>query len=173
MRKKYLWFFFSLSTFLTLISPSFLFHFRMHPYASFLAYIMFRNNTKTTLSFSFLCGLMLDLFSTEFPFGILCLIYIFSTGIIFFKKFLLIYKETLFIPIYTFFISLAISALFWISKSIMGFSNNLTFPIFFREGLLMSLVDTLFALIVYSLPIKTVLILRKKGFNFNFLTKLH
>lgn len=172
MQKKLIWIFFGFTTFFTLFGTAFITHVRFLPYTAFLAYITSKKPLKSTICYSFLCGLILDLFTTELPFGSYSVMMILSTSSIYPQKWLIFHDKFFSLFLNTFIISFNLSLITWFSKILLGLNSPLSFTIFLREALLMPLFDGVFAFVCLTLPLKGLQILKKKGFNFYFLRKL-
>ncbi len=172
MRVKTHWILFSLCLFLTLFSPAFLPAIRLIPFTAFLAYIMTKNDLKAAICYGFLCGLIMDFFSSDLRLGCYSLIYILATIFIYGQKWLILHDKLFSIALHTFVLSIFLSIATWAVKSLVSPKGLFSFIDLLKETLVLSMFDALFAFICITAPEKLYKILRKKGIHFKFLKGL-
>lgn len=141
-----------LLAFLATIGTSVFFpHFRLHPFAPFLALLYCRCSRMSSLWIASLCGLFFDLFSSEMRFGMYALSFFVTTLLLYSQKKRFYSDKSLALSLFTFLISMSLtSSLFIFSRS--SFSVSINIKWLASDFILMSFFDALYAFVWFSLP---------------------
>ncbi len=139
---------------------------RLIAFAPFLAFAFMRTSFVTSLWLAFLCGLIIDLLSAELRFGSYALNYCLTTLILYKQKRHFFEEKMLSLALFTLFFSLISTLLQLMLLKEVPFTWKLALADLFG----MPIVDALYALFWFTLPMKAIAYL-KKGTWRRFFTK--
>lgn len=152
MTKKPLWVYLSLACIFLWVGTAFFPHFRVWPFAPFLAVLFHRTTFLSALWSSFLCGLCMDLLSTQFPFGLLALSHATTTLFLYGQKRHFFEDKPIAFSIYSAFISAFLSFFLILFSSFSEKQVPLTPSLFFSDLLIMPFLDAFYAFIWFTVP---------------------
>ncbi len=157
---------FILSLAYTLFIPIFLPLCHLSTFSPFLAYTYHKKTLIQSLWISILCGLMIDLCTSQLHFGLYALNFAITTLLLFSKKRHFFDEKPLSLSIFTFFIS-AIATLTLLLLTISFDAQlSLNWPTIISDVFLMSIADALYAFIGFTLPIKLYFHLKQHPWKF-------
>ncbi len=164
MKKQRIWPYFLIAFCFALFS-----HFPLLPFSPFYAILYRRSSLVTALWTSAGCGFILDLLSTG-PFGTQTLIAV--AAVFFLYRYRIYFVDK---PVGLLSYTLIISVFLTLLNRISYFLHDPTFPFtlkgFATDFLLLPLVDSLYALLLFSYPLIVYRFLKKQWFRFHFLKK--
>jgi rod shape-determining protein MreD len=133
-------------------------------FAPFLALFFLNNNFLTSLWISIFAGIIMDLLSTA-TFGIHALNYCLAATVVFrYKRFFS--DSSINLTIYTIILSLAISVIEIVLNAFLYRSINLSFLWIITDIFLMPILDGIYALIFFAVPLKINKIIQYSLFRY-------
>jgi rod shape-determining protein MreD len=171
MRQVPLYFSFSLAIFFTLFGSVFLPHVRLLTFSPFLALLYNQSNFLKSLWLASLCGLIVDLLSSEFRLGIHALNYCLTTLLLYAQKKHFFEDKPLALSLFTLLISIVSTLIQLVLISIFDRALPLSGKLLVTDLILMPAIDGLYAFLWFSCPILLFLSIKKTGWR-AFWTKL-
>ncbi len=165
--RKPLWIFLSLSCLFLWVGTAFFPHFRVWPFAPFLAILFHRTTFIQALWASFFCGLAMDLTSSQFSFGLLALSHSTVTLFLYNQKKHFFEDKLIAFSLYSALISIFLSFTLILFSSLSEKQIPLTPSLFFSDLLVMPFLDASYAFIWFTIPstlygyIRRYIVLRK------------
>lgn len=168
MQKIPLWIFFSLAFLFLPISTVFFPYLTIWPFAPFLAIVFHRISFLKALFLSAFCGLILDLYSSQFPFGSLALCHVVATLFLYTKKKHFFEDKPIPLSLYTAAISSALSFslifLVCLPKKLISFSPALLLS----DCIFMPVLDACYAFLWFACPLLLWNFIKKWIYNKQF-----
>ena len=152
LKKISLWIYFIVAFFFLLLGTALFPHFRVWPFAPFLAILFYRVSFSKALWLSFLCGLAMDLFSSQFKFGLLTLTHTAIALLLFGQKKHFFEEKATAVSLYSVLISGFLSLFLLIFSSLSEKQIAISLPILFSNLIIMPFLDGLYTFICFSLP---------------------
>jgi rod shape-determining protein MreD len=165
MRSVPLLFFFALAL-VTALFGSILFpFFPLNSFAPFLAIVFYAAPFSKALWISCGCGLILDLLSSEFHFGLHALTLIATTALLFHQKRHFFEEKPIALSIFTAVISCVATLLQLIFVPL--FDRGITFSTlsFLTDAIALSLLDGLYGFLWFTCPMRLYIYIKKKGWK--------
>ena len=172
MRQIPLLFPFFLSLFFAICGTAILPHIRLLSFSPFLALLYNRCSFHKSLWIASLCGLSIDLFSSEFRLGIHALNYCLTTFLLYNQKQHFFEDKPLALSLFTALISVVSTIMQLLLISIFDRALPLSFKLFYIDLIIMPLADGLYAFLWFSCPIMLYLHFKKIGWR-AFFTQLY
>ncbi len=162
MRKFPLWISFTWSVIFALIIETSLFPgIKLWPFAPFLVLQFYRVTFVRALWLSFFAGLILDLFSSQFPFGVLAFIHTLTTLLLYNQRKHFFEDKVIAFSLYTALVSSFLSLLLILSSPFLGKQVPITIPLLISDLLLMPFSDAIYALLGFTLPSHLYFLVKK------------
>lgn len=165
MRQVPLYFPFALALFFALFGLVFLPHVHLLVFSPFLGLLYNRCQFVGALWIASLCGLVIDLLSSEFRFGIHALNYGLTTLLLYKQKRHFVEDKPLALSLFTILISLVSTLWQLLLISIFDRALPLSGKLLFTDLVLMPLADALYAFLWFSCPMLLFLHIKKKGWR--------
>lgn len=175
MRQVPLWFPFSLACFFALFGTALFPQAKLLAFSPFLALVFNHSSFQASLWIATLCGLIVDLFSSEFHLGIHALNYCFTTLVLFHQKKHFFEDKPLALSLFTLLISIVSSLLQLLLISVFDRALPFSSRLVVADLLIMPLFDAIYAFIWFCSPMMLYLHIKKVGwraFYNKLLTKL-
>jgi cell shape-determining protein MreD len=142
-------------------------------YAPYLMYVLMNRSIKETLWHTLLCGLIMDLLQSTFPFGYCALCYTLIALILYRQKWWFFNDKIGSLALFVSIFSFLLSVLQLISLNFEAHTLSLCWSIFLSDFVLMPLYDGLYALICFTVPTLLYHEIKKRGFRFLFIRNLN
>lgn len=159
MKKVPLWFPFALALFFVFYGAILLPDTRLVPFAPFFAIVFERNSYVKSLWVATLCGLVMDIFSSQMYFGLYAICYGITAAICFHQKRHFFEDKPIALSLY----SALISSLSSLSLIVLTLLFDKQFPVtlevLISEGLITPILDALYAFVWFTVPMKVYLYL--------------
>jgi rod shape-determining protein MreD len=165
MRQVPLYFPFSLALFFALFGTAFLPHVRLLAFSPFLALLYNRSNFTAALWISSLCGLAVDLLSSEFRLGIYALNYSLTTLLLYKQKRHFFEDKPLALSLFTLLISVVSTILQLLLISIFDRALPLSGKLLITDLIIMPIADAIYAFLWFSCPMMLFLHIKKIGWR--------
>lgn len=165
MRQVPLYFSFSLALFFALFGTVFLPHVRLLAFSPFLALLYNRSSFTTSLWIASLCGLAIDLLSSEFRLGIYALNYSLTTLLLYKQKRHFFEDKPLALSLFTILISIVSTILQLLLISIFDRALPLSGKLLITDLIIMPIVDAIYAFLWFSCPMMLFLYIKKIGWR--------
>lgn len=137
----------------------------LHFFAPFLALTYYAKPFSKAVGISLFCGLLLDLFSSEFRFGVMTLSSVATTLLLYSQKKHFFEDKPLALSLFT----MVISTAFFVVEICLVYLFDRDIPItlatFCIDGIFMSAIDGLYAFLWFTCPLKLYKYLKKKGWR--------
>ncbi|MCH9633660.1 MAG: hypothetical protein S4CHLAM7_03910 [Chlamydiae bacterium] len=140
----------------TLFLPLFIIPIPFTTIPPYLIISLYKRSLSFAFSQAFFMGFVLDLLSSETPFGFWTLNFILTLYSIRMVKHLFYIEKLMSIPILTFFFSSTSTLLYVLMTHIFCSKTHLTIKWFLSDLVALPICDALFALIVFSLPLSAI-----------------
>ena len=165
MRQIPLYFSFSLALVAAVFGSVFFPYLHLSFFAPFLALTYHASTLSKSLWLSLACGVVLDLISSEFKFGLHSLTFVLATLILYAHKRHFFEDKPLALSIFTALISGVLTLLQFVLVHL--FDRGLPFSILtaLTDVVLMSAVDGLYAFLWFTCPIKLYIYIKKVGWK--------
>ena len=173
MRQVPLYFSFALAVFFALFGTVFLPHVHLLAFSPFLALLYSRHSFMASLWIASLCGLAIDLLSSEFRFGIHALNYCLTTLVLYRRKRHFFEDKPLALSLFTFFISIVSTILQLLLIALFDRALPLSGKLLITDLLLMPAADALYAFVWFSCPMMLFIYIKKIGWHAFFTKLLH
>ncbi|MBS0604083.1 MAG: mreD [Verrucomicrobia bacterium] len=165
MRQIPLLFPFSLALFVALFGTAIIPHIKLLAFAPFLALLYNRKSFQTSLWIGSLCGLGLDLLSSEFRLGLHALNYCLTTLLLYKQKRHFFEDKPLALSLFTLLISVVSTVLQLVLISVFDRTLPLSGKLLITDLAIMPVVDALYAFLWFSCPIMFFLHVKKIGWR--------
>jgi rod shape-determining protein MreD len=165
MRKVSLLFPFSLACFFALFGTALTQEIKLLAFSPFLALLYNRFPLLTSLWIASLCGLIVDLLSSEFRLGLHALNYCLTTLLLYRQKRHFVEDKPLALSLFTFLISIASTVVQLLLVSIFDRALPLSGKMLLTDLAIMPLCDALYAFLWFSCPIMLYLHIKKVGWK--------
>ncbi len=165
MRQISLFFPFSLALFIALFGTALFPHIKFTAFAPFLALLYNKKSFSSSLWISALCGLSLDLLSSERLLGLYALSYSLTTLLAFKQKRHFFEDKPLALSLFTLLISVISTLCQILLISIFDRSLPLSGKLFLTDIILMPMVDALYAFLWFSCPMMLYLHIQRVGWR--------
>lgn len=152
MKKKSLWISLALACLFLWVGSAFFPHFRVWPFAPFLAILFHRTTFIQALWSSFFCGLAMDLTSSQFSFGLLALSHSITTLFLYGQKRHFFEDKIITFSLYSALISTSLSFILILLSSLSEKQVPITPSLFFSDILIMPFLDAIYAFLWFTLP---------------------
>ena len=165
MRQVPLWICFTLALLFMLFGTVFFPQIRIWPFTPFLVFVFHRVRFYKALWISFFCGLLLDLFSSQFRFGLFAFSHVATTFLFYKQKKHFFEDKALSLSLFTAFLS-AFLSLFLFLLCIRNEQITASFSTFFSSFIVMPCLDALYAFFWFTCPISLYAYFKKHGLSF-------
>ncbi len=165
MRSVPLWFFFGLAL-IPAVFGSILFpYFHLSPFAPFFAVVFYLAPFSKALWISGGCGIILDLLSSEFHFGVHALSLVATTFLLYHQKKHFFEEKSVAFAMFTSVIS-SISTLLQLLLAPL-FDRGVSFSLisFMTDAVALPLVDGLYGFLWFTCPMRLYIYIKKKGWK--------
>lgn len=156
---------FSIAAFFALFGTALFPQFKFLAFSPFLALLYNRSNFLTSVWIASLCGLMIDLLSSEFRLGIHALTYCLATFLLYQQKKHFFEDKPVALSIFTLIISSVSSVLQLLLISIFDRALPLSLGMLVTDLVMMPLFDAVYAFLCFCCPIMLYLHIRKVGWK--------
>lgn len=160
---------FLLSLFAAIFGSVFFPKIHLIAFAPFLAIVFTRKNFVTSLWLACLCGLIIDLLSSQFRFGMHGLNYCLTTILIYHQRKHFFEEKTLALCLFTALVSAVSTTLQFFLLSAFDAGFNFSWSLIVTDFILMSILDGIYAFLWFVMPLKCIQFIRKNGFKFKLL----
>lgn len=150
--KLSLWIYFTLAFFFLVMGTAFLPYLRFWAFAPFLAILFYRVNFTKALWISFLAGLLMDVFSSQFKFGLFALNHVIVSILLYGQKKHFFEDKTIAFSLYTALISCLLSAFLIILSSLSEKQILVSAPVILSDLFIMPFFDAIYAFIWFICP---------------------
>lgn len=159
MKRVPLWYPFALALIFTFYGTILLPDTRLVTFSPFFAIVFERNTYVKSLWIATICGLIMDIFSSQMHFGIYAVCYGITAAICYQQKKHFFEDKPIALSLFSALIS-AISSLILIALTIL-FDKQfpITFEVVLSDGLITPILDALYAFVWFTMPIKVYLYL--------------
>ena len=137
---------------LTLCIPALYPFIKLSFFAPFLIITLYKKNLSTCLWIAFLCGLILDLFSSYSRLGIHALCFCFSLSILYPQRRNFFADSLTTLPIMTFLFASISSGCMAVLLYCLEMKNLFSWHWIFTDGIIMPLIDAIYAFCCFVLP---------------------
>ncbi|GEM_PF-360239 len=165
MRQVPLLFPFFIATFFAFFGTALFPQVKFFAFSPFLALLYNRTHFHTSLWIASLCGLMVDLLSSEFRLGIHALSYCLATFLLYQQKKHFFEDKLLALSIFTLLIGSTASIIELLLISIFDRALPLSMGMFLTDLILMPLFDAVYAFLCFCCPILLYLHVKKVGWK--------
>lgn len=165
MQQVPLFFPFSIAAFFALFGTALFPQVKFLAFSPFLALLYNRSNFHTSLWIASLCGLMIDLLSSEFRLGIHALSYCIATFLLYQQKKHFFEDKPIALCLFTLLISSVSSIVQLLFISIFDRALPLSMGMLLTDLLMMPLFDAVYAFICFCCPIMLYLHIKKVGWK--------
>lgn len=165
MRQVPLWFPFGIASCFALFGTVFLTPIKLFSFAPFLALLYQRKSFISSLWIAALCGLIIDLFSSEWRLGIHSLNYCVTTFFLYKQKRHFFEDKALSLCLFTLLISIFSSLLQLLLISLFERSLPLSKSLFATDLFLLPIVDGIYAFVAFYSPMCLFLHIKKIGWR--------
>lgn len=162
MRSLSLWISFSLACFCALFGTTFLAEIRLLAFTPFFAILYHRVNFSKALWISFFCGLLLDMLSSQFRFGLFALSHVFVSFLLYKQKKHFFEEKAIALSLYSILISFCLSS-FLLLFSCLSHEITCSWPLLFSDLILMPFLDGLYAFFWFTCPLSLIVYFKKHG----------
>jgi rod shape-determining protein MreD len=135
---------------------------RLFAFAPFLTLVFTRKNLYTSLWLSLSCGLIIDLLQNQYTFGLYALCYSLTTLILYKQKRLIYADKPFSLSIFVAIYSMTAVIVHLIIIAFCGATAPRSFMWILCDTLLMVVIDSAYALILFTLPTLGYVSLKKK-----------
>ncbi|MCX6989564.1 MAG: hypothetical protein NTX49_00630 [Chlamydiae bacterium] len=157
MKKAPLWYPFSLALFCVFFGSIILPDFRLIAFSPFFAIVFQRTSYIKSLWICFLCGLILDTFSSQQHFGLYSLCYLVVAGISYSQKKHFFEDKPLALSLFSGLISSVCGMGLLLLTFMFGRQFPITLEVIISETLVTPILDALYAFVWFTVPIKIYL----------------
>jgi rod shape-determining protein MreD len=164
MRSVPLLFFFALAM-IPVLFGAILFPFPLHPFAPFLAILFYVAPFSKALWISCGCGLILDLLSSGFRFGLQALTLTVATFLLFHQKRHFFEEKPVAFSMLTAIISLGLTLLQLLLIPLFDHGISFSMVSFLTDGIALALLDGLFGFLWFTCPMRLYIYIKKKGWR--------
>src|SRR5579871_3135483 len=140
-------------------------------FSPFLALLYYKTNFVKSLWIASLCGLAMDLLSSEFRFGLHSLNYCLITLLLYQQKKHFVEDRSLALILFTFIISIVSTLVQFFLISIFGRALPFSAKLLITDLVIMPLADAVYAFIWFTCPMKLYIHIKKVGWK-TFYSKL-
>ena len=165
MRKIPLYFSFCLAVFATFFGSVFFPSLRLSFFAPFLALSYHASTLSKSLWISLACGLILDLISSEFKFGLYTLTYVLATLILYAQKKHFFEDKPLALSIFTSFIAAVLTILQFVLIHLFDRGISFSTLTLLTDVIFMSALDGLYAFLWFTCPMRLYIYIKKVGWK--------
>jgi rod shape-determining protein MreD len=165
MRQVPLLFPFSFAFFFAICGTVFLPQIHLIAFSTFLALLYNKANFVKSLWIASLCGLAIDLLSSEFRFGIHALNYCLTTLLLYRQKRHFVEDRSLALSLFTVIISVASTLLQFFLISIFDRALPLSGKLIITDFMIMPLADAVYAFLWFTCPMKLFVHIKKVGWQ--------
>ncbi len=165
MRQVNLLFPFSLACCFALFATAFIPHIKLLPFAPFLAILYNRKSFQSSLWLASLCGLILDLLSSEFRLGIHALNFGLTSFFLYHQKRHFFEDKPLALSLFTLLISVVTTVAQLLLISIFDRPLPLSFRLLATDLMLMPVADAIYAFLWFSCPMLLYAHIQKIGWR--------
>ncbi len=173
MQQIPLYFPFTLALFFALFGSALIPHVRLLAFSPFLALLYTRSSFLSAIWIASLCGLILDLFSSEFRLGIHALAYCLTTLFLYWQKKHFFEDKPLALSLFTLLISASETIVQLLLICIFDRTLPISSKLLATDLLLMPIADAIYAFLWFSCPMLLYLYFQKKGWRILFIQFLH
>ena len=152
LKKISLSIYFALASFFLLFETALFPYCKLWPFVPFLAILFYRVSYTRALWISFLCGLAMDLFSSQFKFGLIALTHTLTTLLLYGQKKHFFEEKTIALSLYSVLISGFLSLFLLIFSSLSDKQITITIPVLLTNLLIMPFLEGLYTFIAFALP---------------------
>lgn len=160
-----LWFPFALALFIAFFGTTFFPKLHLLAFAPFLAIVYMRKSYLFSLWIAVLCGLVIDLLSSESPFGLNALNYTLATLFLYKQKRHFFDDKSLSIPLYTMLVSFAVSFVQIFLLFVFSRKLPLSWKMTLSDLFAMPIVDALYAFFWFTSLAKFYIHVEKVGWR--------
>lgn len=165
MRQVPLYFPFSLALFFALFGSALMPQVHLFAFAPFLALLYNRSSLMASLWIASICGLIVDLLSSEFRLGIHALNYCLATLLLYKQKRHFFEDKPLAVSLFTLLISAISTVLQLVLISIFDRSLPLSAKLLITDLILLPAIDAVYAFLWFSCPMLLFLHIKKIGWR--------
>jgi len=165
MRQIPLYFSFSLAFVAAVFGNVFFPYLHLSFFAPFLALCYHASTLSKSLWLSLLCGLILDLISSEFKFGLYTLTFVLATLLLYAQKRHFFEDKPLALSIFTSIIAAALTLLQFVLIHLFDRGISFSALTFVTDVIFMSLVDGLYAFLWFTCPMRLYIYIKKVGWK--------
>lgn len=173
MRKIPLIFPFLLALAFAICGTAFLPHTRLLPFSPFLAFLYNKTNFIKSLWIASLCGLVIDLLSTEFHFGIHAINYCLTTLLFYHQKRHFFEDKPLALSLFAGLISIVSTLLQFFLVCVFDHALPLSKKLLLTDLIVMPCADAIYAFLWFICPMKLFIHIKKIGWRAFYLKLLH
>jgi len=156
---------FGLALFATLFTSVFFPHLRLLAFAPFLAIVYMRKSFVTSLWIAALCGLLLDLFSSQLRFGLYALNFSLITFLIYHQKRHFFDDKSFTLSLFTALLSCLSSSLLLLLICLFDKKFPFNWTLLLTDIIGMSIIDAIYAFLWFTCLIKLYYQLRQHGWR--------
>lgn len=162
MKKLPLWVYFSLSLIALCFGGAFFPSIRLAPLAPFLVVCFYRLPFRQCLTLAFVSGLLIDLLSTQFRFGLFGVIHLLASALLYGQKKHFFEDRPLPFCLYTSLTSTFLSGLSLLAAKFSSMEMAISFPVLLSDLVFMPLIDGLYAFLWFVCPISLYTLMTKQ-----------
>ncbi len=137
--------------------------FRVWPFAPFLALLFYRVSFKDALWLSFFSGLLMDIFSSQFKFGLLALDHVLITALLYGQKKHFFEDKVIAFSLYTALVSCLMSFFLIVFSSLSERQIIVSFPVLLSDLIFMPFLDAAYAFFWFICPSALYSLTKKEG----------
>jgi hypothetical protein len=163
MKKVPSWFPFILALSFALFGTVFFPFFRLWPFSPFLAIIYHRVNFIKALWISLVCGLILDVFSSQFRFGLFSLNTCLTTLFLYSQKRHFFEDKPIALSLFSAFLSCFQSLCLLVVSSLFDKQFSISLSILLSDLVIMPFLDAIYAFIWFTCPMKIYQYIQRYG----------
>lgn len=165
MRQIPLYFSFSLAFFAAVFGTVFFPFLHLSFFAPFLALCYHASNLSKSLWIAVVCGVILDLMSSEFKFGLHTLGFVLATLVLYPQKRHFFEDKPLALSIFTVIIAAGLTLLQFVLIHLFDRGISFSALTFLTDVILMSIVDGLYAFLWFTCPMRLYIYIKKVGWK--------
>ncbi len=162
MKRLPIWMSFTWScVFALIVNTSFFPSIKLWSFAPFLVIQFYQVNFTKALWLSFFAGLVVDVFSSQFPFGMMALTHTATTFLLYGQRKHFFEDKTFAFFLYTALVSSFLSLFTIVFSAISSKQITVTLPLLISDLLIMPFSDALYGLVAFTLPSNAYFVFKK------------
>ena len=162
MKKLPLWVYFSLAVIALWFGGAFFPSIRLAPFAPFLVICFYRTPFRKCLTLAFASGLLIDLLSTQFRFGLFGVIHLLTAALLYGQKKHFFEDKPLPFCLYSALTSAFLSGLSLLAAKFSSMEMAISFPVLLSDLIFMPLIDGLYAFLWFICPVALYSLVKKQ-----------